>query len=64
MEFDLDGGSTSGPVATRWGVQSWPTLYLLDQKGIIRHIGLRGRELDEAIEKLIGKPIDKKTGAR
>src|SRR5262249_21297299 len=34
-----DGGSTSGPVASRWNVQSWPTLYLLDGKGVIRYRG-------------------------
>lgn len=50
-----DGGSNDGPVAARWGVRSWPTLYLLDQKGVIRHIDLRGEELEKAIEELIGE---------
>src|SRR5262245_16964199 len=40
-----DGGSTAGPIATRWNVQSWPTLYLIDGNGIIRYKGdlLRSR---------------------
>jgi len=31
-----DGGSTQGPIATRWGVQGWPTIYLLDHEGVVR----------------------------
>ncbi len=29
----FDGGSTKGPIATRWGVTGWPTVYILDHKG-------------------------------
>jgi|SRR5262245_64935956 len=31
-----DGGSTSGPIARKWGIEGWPTLYLIDHKGVIR----------------------------
>ncbi|MGI8604075.1 MAG: peroxiredoxin family protein [Verrucomicrobiales bacterium] len=31
-----DGGNTRGPIATRWGITGWPTLYVVDHKGIIR----------------------------
>ena len=48
--------STRGPIAARWKVTSWPTLYVLDQKGIIRH-KWRGnpgeKELDEKLEALV-----------
>jgi len=27
----------SGPIARTWGVQSWPTMVLIDHEGIIRH---------------------------
>ena len=56
---------TSGPIAKEWNVQGWPTLYIIDHKGIIRHkyLGSPGdKVLDEAIEKLVadaekdGKP--------
>ena len=30
-------GTTSGPIAKRWNVQGWPTIYVLDAKGVIRH---------------------------
>jgi len=31
--------STRGPIATRWNVHSWPTIYLLDATGTIRYKG-------------------------
>ncbi len=46
-------GSTSGPLATKWNVHGWPTIYVLDHKGVIRHKDLRGAELEKAVEKLI-----------
>jgi peroxiredoxin len=53
-----DGGTTQGPIATKWNVSGWPTLYVLDAKGVIRHkwMGSPGDEvLDKAIEKLIAE---------
>ena len=47
-----------GPIATNWGVHGWPTMYLIDHEGIIRHkwIGSPGDEvLDEAIDVLVAK---------
>ena len=51
-----DGGSTGGPIATQFNVHGWPTLYVIDHKGVIRHkwIGSPKPEvLDEALEKLV-----------
>lgn len=31
-----DGGTNQGPIASRWHVQGWPTIYLLDAQGMIR----------------------------
>ena len=56
---------TGGPISADWNVHGWPTLYVIDHKGIIRHkwVGSPGGEkLDAAIEKLVeiaekeGKP--------
>jgi hypothetical protein len=49
----FDGGSTDGPIATQWNVSAWPTLYVLDAKGVIRYKNLRGEKLEEAIDKLV-----------
>jgi len=49
----FDGGGTEGPIATKWGVNGWPTVYVIDQKGVIRHHGLRGEKLSEAVRALL-----------
>jgi hypothetical protein len=56
-------GGTGGPISTRWGVQGWPTLYLIDHKGVIRHkhVGSPGdKVLDDEIDKLVKEAEDKK----
>jgi len=47
---------TGGPISTEWNVHGWPTLYVIDHKGVIRHkwVGSPGEEkMDAAIDKLI-----------
>jgi len=48
-------GSTMGPLPRRWNVASWPTIYVLDAKGVIRFKNLRGEELENAAGKLIAE---------
>ena len=50
-----DGGDTNGPIARAWNVSSWPTIYVLDHKGVIRFKGVRGEEMDKAVEKLLAE---------
>jgi hypothetical protein len=53
-----DGGSTSGPIASSWNVEGWPTLYILDHKGVIRHkfLGFPGEsKFDGALEVLLSE---------
>jgi len=56
---------TQGPISEAWNVSGWPTLYLIDHRGVIRRKweGSPGEKvLDDAIEKLVreaekgGKP--------
>jgi hypothetical protein len=47
---------TAGPISAEWNVRGWPTLYLIDHKGVIRHryLGSPGEKtLDAAIERLV-----------
>jgi hypothetical protein len=46
-------GSTSGPWPLAWGVSSYPTIYVIDHKGLIRFEGLRGERLDAAVDQLL-----------
>ena len=51
-----DGGNTSGPIANTWKVNGWPTLYLVDHKGVIRNkwVGSPGDQvMDRAIDTLV-----------
>jgi hypothetical protein len=59
----FDGGKIGGPIATRWAVQGWPTLYVIDHKGVIRHkhLGSPGdKVLDAEIDKLVKEAEDRK----
>ena len=46
---------TAGPISTKWGVTNWPTIYVIDAKGVIRYKNVRNEELDEAITKLMAE---------
>ncbi|MFT4549906.1 MAG: peroxiredoxin [Verrucomicrobiales bacterium] len=48
-----DGGSTGGPIATQWAVSGWPTIYVIDAKGVIRYKNVRGEAMDEAVDALM-----------
>lgn len=53
-----NGGSPAGPISAKYGVQGWPTLYLIDDQGIIRArwIGAPPKEeLERAVQDLVAK---------
>src|SRR5881409_3777175 len=50
-----DGGGTSGPIAGKWNVHGWPTIYVLDEKGVIRYKNVRGEAMDKAVDELLVK---------
>ena len=52
-----DGGSTGGPIARAWNVRSWPTIYVIDDRGYIRYQNVRGERMDEAVDELLKKAI-------
>ena len=47
--------STDGPLATRWNVQGWPTIYVIDSKGVIRFRDVRDQEMEDAVLKLLAE---------
>ena len=57
-----NGGSTGGPISTEWNVRGWPTIYVIDADGVIRHKNLRGDPLEKAIETLVKKAEEKAGG--
>ncbi len=46
---------TSGPISVKWGVYAWPTIYILDHKGVIRFKGPRGEAMDKAVDQLLAE---------
>jgi hypothetical protein len=50
-----NGGGTGGPISSAWNVRAWPTIYVLDHKGVIRYKNVRGERMDEAVDKLLAK---------
>ena len=50
-----DGG-TDGPISTQWGVDSFPSIFVLDPRGVIRFKNVRGDELDGAVDALLADP--------
>jgi hypothetical protein len=50
-----DGGATDGPIQTAYNIAKWPTIFVLDHKGVIRYIDVRDKALEEAIDKLLAE---------
>jgi hypothetical protein len=46
-------GDPGGPICKRWDVGAFPTIYVLDHLGVIRHKDLRGEELTDAVKALV-----------
>jgi hypothetical protein len=47
---------TDGPIAKAWNVRGWPTLFILDHKGVIRHRYFGSPE-DEQLDAVINKLV-------
>ena len=47
-----DGGPDR-PISSRWNVLSFPTIFVIDAKGVIREKATRGKELDLTVERLV-----------
>jgi peroxiredoxin len=58
-----DGGSTDGPIQTSYNVSHWPTIYVLDHKGVIRYIDVRNKQLEDAVDKLLDE-LEKEKGGQ
>jgi hypothetical protein len=55
---------TSGPISKRWGVTGWPTIYVIDHKGVIRAKGVRGEAMDKAVDMLLAEMEQEQSGVK
>jgi peroxiredoxin/tRNA A-37 threonylcarbamoyl transferase component Bud32 len=42
-----------GRITQEWQVQAYPMTFVIDHHGVIRHRNLKGKELEDAVEKLV-----------
>jgi peroxiredoxin len=45
--------NTAGPIATKWDVSGWPTVYVIDATGVIRFVDLRQEDLLKGVRQLL-----------
>ena len=45
--------TTSGPICQAWKVNGFPTIYVIDHKGVIRSMNVRGDAMDKAVDALL-----------
>ena len=50
---DAETVAADGPIATEWGVRGWPTIYVIDDQGVIRFVNKRGGALIDAVDQLL-----------
>ena len=48
-------GGTDGPIPTTWGINSYPTIFVLDSNHVIRNIDVRGEEIGRAVDMLLAE---------
>lgn len=46
-------GGAGGPITDQWGIRQYPTIYLIDDMGVIQYKDLRGEDLDTPLEQMI-----------
>lgn len=53
LTWDSWADGPRGPIASQWDVHSYPTIVLIDHKGVIRDKNLRDESLELAIDQLV-----------
>lgn len=48
-----DGDPGEGPIVNTYHVRGYPSTFVIDARGVIRHLQLRGSDLDKAVDDLI-----------
>jgi len=51
--WDAEGDPRSGPIPTKWNIVGWPTIYIIDQEGVIRYRNLREEKVIAAVKELL-----------
>lgn len=56
-------GGPDSPITGQWGLTGWPTIFLIDAKGIVRHkfVGGQPTNVERAVEMLLRELDDSKS---
>jgi hypothetical protein len=54
-------GGTDGPISRAWKVTGWPSIWVIDAKGVIRYRNVRGEAMDKAVDALLAEMEEAKT---
>jgi AhpC/TSA family len=49
-----DGGK-DGPIAEQWKLDGWPSIWVIDARGVIRYRDVFGPEMDQAVDTLLAE---------
>jgi thiol-disulfide isomerase/thioredoxin len=52
---------SKGGIIDDWDVRYYPTIYVIDAQGVIRHKDVRGEELEKAVKALLAEPTEAKS---
>lgn len=52
--------TTGGPISRAWSVRGFPTLYVIDSKGVIREVTHDGNAMERMVEKILAE-MEKET---
>src|SRR5437667_8822623 len=47
-----DGKGWQNEISSQYGIQAIPTTWILDKRGFVRYVGLRGKMLSDRIQEL------------
>lgn len=53
MTWSVAWDGRGGPIATRWGVQTFPAVYVIDQAGIVAAVHVTGPALQAVVDQLL-----------
>ena len=53
-------GGTDGPIPKSWGINAYPTIFVLDADHVIRHLAARGEQLGRVVDELLAERKDGK----
>lgn len=44
-----------GPIAEQWKLDGWPSIWVIDARGVIRYKDVFGPEMDQAVDTLLAE---------